>query len=63
LYPPSNSRELARALEKNGKEVELQVIEAPYGHDSFLLEEARQTPMVRDFLARVYEDRRRGRRP
>ncbi len=54
LYPPSNSRALAKALEANGKDVELHVIEAPYGHDSFLLEEARQTPMIRDFLARVH---------
>jgi homoserine O-acetyltransferase len=28
------------------------VIDAPYGHDCFLLEEARQTPMIQDFLAR-----------
>jgi homoserine O-acetyltransferase len=62
LYPPENSRRLASALEARGKEVELHVIEAPYGHDSFLLEEARQTPMIRDFLARVYEDSRRERR-
>jgi hypothetical protein len=26
------------------------VIEAPYGHDCFLLEEARQTPIIREFL-------------
>jgi homoserine O-acetyltransferase/O-succinyltransferase len=26
------------------------VIEAPYGHDCFLLEEARQTPIIRQFL-------------
>jgi homoserine O-acetyltransferase len=26
------------------------VIEAPYGHDCFLLEEARQTPIIRTFL-------------
>ena len=62
LYPPSNSRALANALEANGKDVELHVIEAPYGHDSFLLEEARQTPMIRDFLSRVYQDRRVSRR-
>ena len=35
-----------------GKEVELHVIDAPYGHDCFLLEEARQTPMIQQFLAR-----------
>ena len=33
-----------------GKPVELHVIDAPYGHDCFLLEEARQTPMIRNFL-------------
>jgi homoserine O-acetyltransferase/O-succinyltransferase len=52
LYPPEGSEELAAALRTAGKEVELHVIEAPYGHDCFLLEEARQTPMIQQFLAR-----------
>ncbi len=52
LYPPSGSEELAAALRALGKDVELHVIEAPYGHDCFLLEEARQTPMIQQFLAR-----------
>jgi homoserine O-acetyltransferase/O-succinyltransferase len=52
LYPPSGSAELAAALRALGKEVEFEVIEAPYGHDCFLLEEARQTPMIERFLAR-----------
>src|SRR5688572_17104637 len=51
LYPPSGSEELAEALRAMGKHVELHVIEAPYGHDCFLLEEARQTPMIERFLA------------
>jgi homoserine O-acetyltransferase len=50
LYPPEGSREIAEALDAAGKPVELHVIEAPYGHDSFLLEEARQTPIIRTFL-------------
>jgi homoserine O-acetyltransferase len=50
LYPPSNSEQLAAALRASGKEVELQIIDAPYGHDCFLLEEARQIPMIREFL-------------
>ena len=50
LYPPSGSEKLAEALRAAGKEVEFHVIDAPYGHDSFLLEEARQTPMIRAFL-------------
>ena len=52
LYPPSGSEELAAALRACGKQVELNVIEAPYGHDCFLLEEARQTTMIQQFLAR-----------
>jgi homoserine O-acetyltransferase len=52
LYPPSGSEALAAALQAAGKEVELHVIDAPYGHDCFLLEEARQTPMIQKFLAR-----------
>jgi homoserine O-acetyltransferase/O-succinyltransferase len=50
LYPPSASGEIADALRAAGKPVEFQVIEAPYGHDCFLLEEARQTPIIRQFL-------------
>ena len=51
LYPPSGSEDIADALRTLGKDVELHVIEAPYGHDCFLLEEARQTPMIQNFLA------------
>ena len=52
LYPPAGSEELAAALRSQGKDVELHIIEAPYGHDCFLLEEGRQTPMIQAFLAR-----------
>jgi len=52
LYPPSDSERLAAALRAAGKQVEIRVIDAPYGHDCFLLEEARQTPMIRQFLSR-----------
>lgn len=50
LYPPSASLEIAQALTDLGKPVELEIIDAPYGHDCFLLEEARQTPIIRRFL-------------
>ena len=52
LYPPAGSEELAGALRAAGKEVEIHVIDAPYGYDCFLLEEARQTPMIQQFLER-----------
>jgi homoserine O-acetyltransferase len=50
LYPPSGSEELSAALRANGADVQLHVIDAPYGHDCFLLEEARQTPIIQAFL-------------
>jgi homoserine O-acetyltransferase len=53
LYPPSGSEEIAAALGTLRKDVELHVIDAPYGHDCFLLEEARQTPLIRRFLGQA----------
>jgi homoserine O-acetyltransferase len=50
LYPPAASREIEETLRALGKPVELNIIEAPYGHDCFLLEEARQIPIIRRFL-------------
>jgi homoserine O-acetyltransferase len=52
LYPPAASGDIAAALGELGKPVEFEVIDAPYGHDCFLLEEARQTPIIREFMAR-----------
>ncbi|WP_027345660.1 homoserine O-acetyltransferase MetX [Hamadaea tsunoensis] len=60
LYPPSASEEIETALRAAGKPVEYHLIEAPYGHDCFLLEEARQTPLVRRFLAGGTTDRPSG---
>jgi homoserine O-acetyltransferase len=51
LYPPSASQQIHDALLALDRQVELHVIEAPYGHDCFLLEEARLTPIIRRFLA------------
>jgi homoserine O-acetyltransferase len=56
LYPPSASREVEAALRALGKPVECHVIDAPYGHDCFLLEEARQTPIIRRFLSQQHQD-------
>jgi homoserine O-acetyltransferase/O-succinyltransferase len=53
LYPPSGSQQIAEALRGLGKPVEHHEIEAPYGHDCFLLEEAAQTPIIRRFLGQT----------
>ena len=60
LYPPSASQEIHDALSALGRPVEFHVIDAPYGHDCFLLEEARQTPIIRQFLTRHSLDKRQG---
>jgi homoserine O-acetyltransferase/O-succinyltransferase len=57
LYPPAASREIEEALRALGKPVDFHVIDAPYGHDCFLLEEARQTPIIRNFLTEGEVDR------
>jgi homoserine O-acetyltransferase/O-succinyltransferase len=53
LYPPRDSYELESALRANGKVVEHHEIQASYGHDSFLLEERRQAPIIAEFLEKV----------
>lgn len=51
LYPSRDSAEIERALRANGTRAKHVVIDASYGHDSFLLEEARMTELIREFLA------------
>ncbi len=50
LYPSADSRRLAEALRSEGKPVRSEDISTSYGHDSFLLEAARMTPVIRSFL-------------
>lgn len=54
LYPSYQSKEIVFALTKDGKDVSYTEISSPYGHDSFLLESARQTPLISAFLERSY---------
>ncbi len=53
LYPSADSEEIRRALEAAGCPVTHRQLDATYGHDSFLLEEGRMTPLIAEFLARV----------
>ena len=55
LYPPRDSEEIAAALRSNGKDVRHAIIQADYGHDSFLLEEVEMTREISAFLDRVGE--------
>jgi homoserine O-acetyltransferase len=55
LYPPHQSREIVAALEANGTDVRYHNLRSSYGHDAFLLEEARQTKLIKAFLSRLRE--------
>ncbi len=51
LYPSYQSKELVEAFRANGVYVVNQEIDAPYGHDSFLIEHEKLTPLLKDFLS------------
>ena len=53
LYPPRDAYELEAALRVQQKAVTHHEIQASYGHDSFLLEERRQAPIIAEFLEKV----------
>jgi homoserine O-acetyltransferase len=57
LYPPHESQRIVKALQAAGRDVTYRNLQSSYGHDAFLLEEGRQTSLIRPFLARL----RRGR--
>jgi homoserine O-acetyltransferase/O-succinyltransferase len=52
LYPSDQALELVKALEKIGREVEYQHIEAYFGHDSFLVEVNTMTRIIGGYLNR-----------
>lgn len=59
LYPPHESQRIVAALQANGQDVTYRNLRSGYGHDAFLLEEGRQTSLIRPFLARLRERSRR----
>lgn len=56
LYPTYQSRDMVKAMKKNGLDVSFCEIEADWGHDAFLLPSDRLTGLIKGFLARVYEE-------
>ncbi|MGB7291097.1 MAG: homoserine O-acetyltransferase [Thermodesulfobacteriota bacterium] len=51
LYPSYQSKELVEAFRANNVFVVNHEIDAPYGHDSFLIEHEKLTPLIKDFLS------------
>jgi homoserine O-acetyltransferase len=55
LYPSYQSQEIVRALRSRNCDVGYVELESNYGHDSFLVDVAEQTELVRGFLANTFE--------
>jgi len=54
LYTPEASQEVRDLLLAAGKDVEWHNLDTSYGHDSFLLEEPVQAPIISSFLERIH---------
>jgi homoserine O-acetyltransferase len=55
-FSPGRSREIVRALLHNRREVTYAEIEAPHGHDAFLLDDARYHSLVAAYFDRIHEE-------
>ena len=54
-FSPERSREIVQALVCNRRRVSYAEIDAPHGHDAFLLEDARYMNMVRAWYQRIWD--------
>ncbi|MBC8118343.1 MAG: homoserine O-acetyltransferase [Burkholderiaceae bacterium] len=52
-FPPARSREIVEALIDNGREVAYAEIDAPHGHDAFLLDDSRYHRVVRAYFDNI----------
>ncbi|MGA1518942.1 MAG: homoserine O-acetyltransferase, partial [Burkholderiaceae bacterium] len=48
---PARSQDMVRALLQNRRQVSYAEIDAPHGHDAFLLDDARYHALVRHYFA------------
>ncbi len=52
-FAPARSREIVKALLDNNRDLSYAEIDAPHGHDAFLLEDARYLGVVRSYFERI----------
>ena len=52
-FSPARSREMVQALLDNERDVSYAEIDAPHGHDAFLLDDARYLALVRSYFEQV----------
>jgi len=54
-FPPERSREIVEALIATGRDVSYAEIDAPHGHDAFLLEDPRYHRLMRNYFETIAE--------
>ena len=54
-FAPERSREIVQALVKNERRVSYAEIDAPHGHDAFLLDDTRYMGVVRAYYDKVWQ--------
>lgn len=59
-FSPARSREMVQALVNNKRRVSYAEIDAPHGHDAFLLEDPRYLRTVRTYYDRVWQEIQKG---
>lgn len=55
-FPPARSREIVKALLNNAAAVTYAEIDAPHGHDAFLLDDHRYHAVVREYFKRIAKE-------
>ncbi len=55
-FAPARSREIVKALLENRRDVSYAEIDAPHGHDAFLLDDARYMGVVRAYFDRISKE-------
>jgi homoserine O-acetyltransferase len=55
-FPPERSREIVEALIDCGRDVSYAEIDAPHGHDAFLLDDARYHRVLRNYFETIAEE-------
>lgn len=55
-FAPARSREIVKALLDNRRQVTYAEIDAPHGHDAFLLDDARYHDLMRAYYERIAQE-------
>jgi homoserine O-acetyltransferase/O-succinyltransferase len=55
-FAPERSREIVQALVNNRRHVSYAEIDAPHGHDAFLLDDERYMQVIRSYYGRVWQE-------